>query len=228
MQVAGSIYAGQSVDQRRAERRQRLIEAASDMIGEDGVGSVKVRAVSARAGLNDRYFYESFSDCDELVLAAFEDFAGAGVAAVTAAISDAPAELRSRILRTVDAAVAYVDDEPRNRRLLLESQATEALRNRRGEVITFLAQLMIAEGAELIGDYVATDRNSELAALTVVSGTIDVVTMWLRGTLDIDRDQLIEFIVAMILTSATITTVLDRELSGAKTNDSCTDIGDSA
>jgi AcrR family transcriptional regulator len=220
MQVAGSTYAGQSVDQRRAERHQRLIEAALEMIGEDGIGAVKVRAVSARAGLNDRYFYESFRDCDELVLAAFEAFAGSGVAAVRAAISDAPAELRPRIRRTVDAAVAYVDDEPRNRRLLLESQATEALRSRRGQVITFLAQLMIAQGAELIGDYVATDRNSELAALTVVSGTVDVVTMWLRGALDIDREQLIEFIVAMILTSATITTALDRELTGASTNHS--------
>jgi AcrR family transcriptional regulator len=218
MQVEGSTYAGQSVDERRAERRQRLIDAALAMIGEAGISAVKVRAVSARAGLNDRYFYESFSDCDQLVLAAFENFASAGVAAVRAAISDAPTELRPRIRRTVDAAVAYVDDEPRNRRLLLESQATEALRNRRGQVITFLAQLMIAEGAELIGDYVATDRNSELAALTVVSGTVDVMTMWLRGALDIDREQLIEFIVAMILTSATITTALDRELTGANTN----------
>lgn len=214
MQVAGTTYAGQTVGQRRAERRQRLIEAALDMIGEEGIGAVKVRAVSGRAGLNDRYFYESFSDCDELVLAAFDDFAGAGVTAVTAAMSDAPAELRPRILRTVDAAIAFVDDKPRNRRLLLESQATEALRNRRGQMINFLAQLMIAEGVELLGDYVATDRNSELAALTVVSGTVDVVTMWLRGALDIDRDQLIEFIVAMILTSATITTALDRELTG--------------
>lgn len=213
MQVAGGTYAGQSVDQRRADRRQRLIEAALAMIGEDGIGAVKVRAVSARAGLNDRYFYESFRDCDQLVLAAFEAFASAGVAAVTTAISEAPTELRSRILKTVDAAVAYVD-EPRNRRLLLESQATETLRNRRGQVITSLARLMIAQGAELLGDYVATDRNSELAALTVVSGTVDVVTMWLRGTLEIDRDQLIEFIVAMILTSATITTALDRELTG--------------
>lgn len=216
MQVAGSTYAGRSVDQRRAERRQRLIEAALAMIGEDGIGAVKVRAVSARAGLNDRYFYESFSDCDELVLAAFEDFAGAGVAAVTAAIGDAPTELRARVRRTIDAALTYVDGQPRNRRLLLESQATEALRNRRGQVIASLAKLMIAQGAEFIGDYVATDRNSELAALTVVSGTIDVVTMWLRGALDIDREQLIEFIVAMILTSATITTVVDRELADTR------------
>jgi AcrR family transcriptional regulator len=220
MQVAGSTYAGQSVDQRRTERRQRLIDAALAMIGEGGISAVKVRAVSARAALNDRYFYENFSDCDQLVLAAFEDFARAGVAAVTGAISDAPSELRPRILRTVDAAIAYVSEEPRNRRLLLESQVTEALRNHRGQVITFLAQLMIAQGAELLGDYIATDRNSELAALTVVSGTIDVVTMWLRGALEIDREQLIEFIVAMILTSATITTALDRELTGANTNDS--------
>ncbi|MBF6298514.1 hypothetical protein IU459_13315 [Nocardia amamiensis] len=57
----------------------------------------------------------------------------------------------------------------------------------------------------MLGDRIADDRNAQLAAQTVVPGIFDVTALWLRRELDVDRDQFIEFIVAMIITGSTIT-----------------------
>jgi hypothetical protein len=60
-----------------------------------------------------------------------------------------------------------------------------------------------------------TDPNYQMAALTVVNGLIELGATWWRGDLDASRDQIAEFMVAMILTSADIGSRLGRALSDA-------------
>src|SRR5258705_353216 len=57
-------YAGASADERRDERRARLLAAGLDALGTDGHRATTVRGVCARARLTPRYFYESFDDLD--------------------------------------------------------------------------------------------------------------------------------------------------------------------
>jgi AcrR family transcriptional regulator len=65
-------YRGQSLDERRAERRALLIEAAIGVYGEVGYRNASVKAVCEAAGLTERYFYESFAGSDDLLAAAYE------------------------------------------------------------------------------------------------------------------------------------------------------------
>ncbi|WP_374960965.1 TetR/AcrR family transcriptional regulator [Spongiibacter tropicus] len=60
-------YRGQSSDARRAERRQLLLEAALNLIAEQGYSNATVRNLCAAAGLTERYFYESFSNREALL-----------------------------------------------------------------------------------------------------------------------------------------------------------------
>lgn len=85
-----AIHRGLTADQRRELRRHQLIQAALDAIAEDGVRNLRVRAISGRARLNDRYFYESFRDCQELLLAAFDDQFTLALSGIMATLSDAP------------------------------------------------------------------------------------------------------------------------------------------
>ena len=62
MASATRTYGGVTAGQRRATRRAALIEAALDLFAEEGARAVSKRAVCARARLNDRYFYEHFTD----------------------------------------------------------------------------------------------------------------------------------------------------------------------
>jgi len=65
-------YRGSSVEERRAQRREQLLRAAIQVYGEQGYRNATVKAVCEAAGLTERYFYESFSNSEELLVASFQ------------------------------------------------------------------------------------------------------------------------------------------------------------
>jgi AcrR family transcriptional regulator len=73
-------YRGVPQDERRAQRRGQLIAAGVAVYGERGYRQATVKAVCETAGLTERYFYESFANSDELLIACFQ--------AVTASVMD--------------------------------------------------------------------------------------------------------------------------------------------
>ncbi|WP_280346245.1 TetR/AcrR family transcriptional regulator [Nocardia neocaledoniensis] len=206
-------YAGRTVEQRRADRRRRLIDAAFDIAGREGVAAVKVRALCEHAGLNDRYFYEHFRTVDELLVVVFEDQAAAAVTAVLDAILHAPVAARPRVAWIVNACLDHILGDPRRGRFLVESQATQPLRDKRAELIQLLSHMLIGQTRDVLGADLAEDRKVQFAAHTVTAGVIDLTSTWLAGKLDTDRDELAEFVTAMILTSSEITGILERELA---------------
>ncbi|MEH6567278.1 MAG: TetR/AcrR family transcriptional regulator [Halopseudomonas sp.] len=68
-------YRGTGVEERKAERRQLLIDAATEVYGRNGYRHSGVKQVCDAAGLTQRYFYESFSHSDELLIACYEQAA---------------------------------------------------------------------------------------------------------------------------------------------------------
>jgi AcrR family transcriptional regulator len=66
-------WLGEAPDQRVSARRQRLVEAATDLLGAPQRGQYTMRAVCRRAGLTQRYFYESFTDSAALITAVYAD-----------------------------------------------------------------------------------------------------------------------------------------------------------
>jgi AcrR family transcriptional regulator len=65
-------WRGISADDRRAERRQRLLDAGLELFGTRGVAATGIGDICEQAGLTKRYFYESFATIDELAEAVFE------------------------------------------------------------------------------------------------------------------------------------------------------------
>jgi len=54
------------------ERSRQIVDAAFDLLEEEGLEGLTIRAVLKQTGLSRRAFYERFADKDELVLAVFE------------------------------------------------------------------------------------------------------------------------------------------------------------
>jgi len=71
-ELSSRSYRGQSQEQRRAERRARLIEAAIAVYGERGYHHATVKSVCEAAGLTERYFYESFVNSEALLIDCFQ------------------------------------------------------------------------------------------------------------------------------------------------------------
>lgn len=65
-------YRGTAARERRALRRQQLIDAATEVYGHNGYRHSSVKQVCDAAGLTQRYFYESFGHSDELLIACYE------------------------------------------------------------------------------------------------------------------------------------------------------------
>ena len=95
------LYGGMDADERRSERRLKLIDAAIEVYGEVGYRVATVKAICEAAELTERYFYESFANSEALLIAAYnhvvvhlhEDMA----AAAAAAGDDAEARLRAAL-----------------------------------------------------------------------------------------------------------------------------------
>lgn len=175
-----AIHRGLTADQRRELRRHQLIQAALDAIAEDGVRNLRVRAISGRARLNDRYFYESFRDCQELLLAAFDDQFTLALSGIMATLSDAPLELEARARTILEFAFGFLDEDPRRQRLLVELQTAEALAPRRQEVTDVLTRIMVGQIRQLLGERAGTDDTVTLTALTVSSGLLS----WLHSGIE--------------------------------------------
>ena len=64
-------YRGVSSEERRAQRRNKLIAAAIAVYGERGYRQATVKAVCEAAGLTERYFYESFENSEDLLITSY-------------------------------------------------------------------------------------------------------------------------------------------------------------
>jgi AcrR family transcriptional regulator len=62
-------YAGASAEERKKQRRERLIEAAFDVFGREGYRNTTMRLICAQARLTERYFYEHFATTDDVFVA---------------------------------------------------------------------------------------------------------------------------------------------------------------
>lgn len=101
-------WTGQSQEQRRAERRELLIASAIRQYGSVGFRNTSVRAICRDADLTERYFYESFANGEDLLLAAFERVVTAMHDQIMAAdVPGEPADDRvRRLLRAYYSALA--------------------------------------------------------------------------------------------------------------------------
>lgn len=193
-------YGGASAEERRTRRRSALLDATLDVIGAKGVNGLGVKAICTAAGLNDRYFYEQFKDCDEALMALNDHLILEATVAFAQAIATTEPEAHTRLRACVSAAVDFVTVDPRHGRFLIESQSTEPLRAKRQQLVTTLADLMMS-GRKLLGPDAPSEEDSRLMALTIISGGLDVGVMWLRGDLDIDGEKFIDFMTAFVLSA---------------------------
>jgi AcrR family transcriptional regulator len=188
-------YRGVEAADRVAERRRRFLDAGLDILGSDtGLSELTVRGICRQAGLTLRYFYESFTDKDDLVAAVF-DWVIADIAATTqAAVTAAPLMEQSRagmanIVRTIAA-------DTRVGRLLFSSQLSNpVVVRKRAESGALMAMLLLQHAGTL-----GAQNNDAIKATShfAVGGVGQTITAWLAGDITLDSDQLVDRLAAII------------------------------
>ncbi|MGW5312566.1 TetR/AcrR family transcriptional regulator [Nocardia thailandica] len=189
------MYGGVSAERRRADRRQRLLDAALDIIGEHGMAGLSVRGVCARAGLTSRFFYENFRDTDALAAELFDEQMEHVLARAATAVTDIdtagdlPAKIRA-------AGGHFLDEltrDPRIARLVwTEALSHPALAERRLAAIRLIAATGAQWARELLDLPPGPDPRLEATFLLLIGGYAEIALAWQNGAVDLTRDELLD------------------------------------
>ena len=188
-----SRWVGLSADDRRAGRRELLLDATYELLGTEGWSGTTVRAVCQAARLNPRYFYESFADLDDLVIAVYDRLVAELGAEVLAALDSAAADPRSQSRAAIGRIVSFVDEDRRRARVLyIEALGNEALNRRRIETAHQIVSVVELVAAERLGPLPDGEQIGRIGASILVGGIGEVVVAWLEGRIKVSREQLID------------------------------------
>jgi AcrR family transcriptional regulator len=186
-------YGGKTASERRAQRREQLLDAGLALFGTAGYAATTIEALCARAGLNPRYFYEQFAGREELLGAVYERHVQQVLAIVQTALDRAGEDDRARRLEAGLRAFvrATLDDELGARVNYFEmigvSRELDELRRR---VLGDYAQLIATQARGGAGDV-----DTRMAAVALVGATDGLIIDWLSS----DRARPREAIVTTLL-----------------------------
>lgn len=186
-------YGGRTAVERAAERRQRLVDATVAVLAEVGPAHATMTAVCQTAGLTERYFYESFANLDEALLAALDSVCQEIIELATATVdhTDGPAE--ARVHAVMVAFVDLVQRSPAKARVaVIHSNGTAPLRARRHELTGVFAELVAREAARLYGDAAWPAEQARTYGLVYVTGFAELVAAWLDGEVTLTPEDLVE------------------------------------
>jgi len=192
-------YRGVGPADRRAERRERLKNAVMDVVATEGWSAATVRKVAATAGVGPRFFYESFTDMNDLLTTAYDELGAELLTAAVAAIDSAPDDLHAKARAAVGAIVGAVEHNPQQGRFLISD--APPLAERKSAFIRAAADELV-EQSDAVGTRLDT-RQAELCAVVVMAGAVELVRGWLDGSLDIRPDELTEIVASTLSTLTT-------------------------
>lgn len=179
-------WRGRMADERKAERRAQLLTAAIKVYSERGFRHSSVKAVCEAAGLTERYFYESFANSEDLL-----------IAVASASTDHLMAELREK----ADA----VTREERLRTILLNYFLL--LRNQPAHARTFMVEIRgispvvdaylvsaVETFAELIADSTldSLTRVDRLVAVGAVGAIVHIALDWIINDFSMPIDDVVD------------------------------------
>ena len=193
-------WRGVAPDERQARRREQLVAAGFAIMGTEGAAAVTMRRVCREAKLTERYFYESFSRREDLLVAVLEFTAGEAREVLVSALRRAPADTARMVRDAVGDFTAFVTDDPRRGRVLfVESLAAPELSSRGAHLVgEFTATIAAALRSPALAGDTADDRDVELNSQAVFGALAYLFQGWLEGRLAIDRERFVDHVVQVI------------------------------
>ncbi|MBW8801209.1 MAG: TetR/AcrR family transcriptional regulator [Streptomyces sp.] len=159
MTETGRVYGGRSEDQRRSDRRSRLLGAGLELFGTVGWQGATIERLCSAAAVATRSFYEEFSSREDLLKAVYEQVMNGVLETVLPVVQAAEGTLEERIRTGLTGYVGYLTEDPRrakvaNREIrvagVLESDR-HAMVIRFAEVIRSVADLDSGAKGRLLG-----------------------------------------------------------------------------
>jgi AcrR family transcriptional regulator len=195
-------YRGVTPAQRQAARRERLMDAGLELFGTVGYARTSIRAVSAAASLNSRYFYESFSSREDLLIAVYQRIVSDIFKRAAEAIAGEH-ELEAQARAGLRAGWTTVTEDLRKARIVAievvgVSERLERLRRQNRHA---LAQLTADGALSLAGD-LRLRLDPVITARFLMGGVVELLADWINGDLDASVDEVVDHFTALFTAAA--------------------------
>jgi AcrR family transcriptional regulator len=176
-------FKGISADDRRRDRRHRLVEAAFAIAGTEGAGALGVGRVCLDAGLTKRYFYESFASLAELQSAVV----GHAIALMSERVDPfRPAGPDEHPRAWLEAFVGALVDDVCLARVLLAETHGGALSPFRHQIIDVAIDAMAPPASDP-----QSDLHARLVAYAQIGTLSELCLAWHQGRLVMERAKLV-------------------------------------
>ena len=198
------VYGGKTADQRSAERREKLLDAAVELFGTVGFAGTTIEMLCHAAHLHPRYFYEQFENREALLMAVYDRHVGNVLMTVVAAIERAPADPRGRLETGLRAFVTAVLADERLARINYFEMVgvSRALEARRRAVLRGYADLITGQ----LETFDPADRPSltepRLGAVAFVGAVDGLITDALAHDPPTGSEQIITALLELLTWSA--------------------------
>lgn len=184
-------------DERRAERRTELLDAAVAAIRRHGAG-VSMEELAAEAGVTKPILYRHFGDRAGLVMALADRFSDDLLADLRTALTQ-PGEPRDVLVRTIDAFVAMVERDPEVYRFLVQ-RVTGAGSDAAAHLSEFLRRIG-QEVAVVLGEQLRVAGQDSGGAEPLAHGIVGFVYAagdWWAERRSMPRERLVEYLTTLL------------------------------
>jgi AcrR family transcriptional regulator len=192
------LYRGLSAAERHAQRRQRLLEAGLELFGTDGYAATSIRAISAAASLNSRYFYESFSSREDLLFHVYQRIVQDLATAIIEATATA-ATVEEQSLGGLRASWAILTGDRRKARVLVIEVVgvSDRLERVRRENRHAMADILMRNALSLAGEDVQLSMNPVLTSRAMMGASMDLLVDWIHGDVETSTQEIVENLTKM-------------------------------
>jgi AcrR family transcriptional regulator len=197
-------YRGLTASERRAQRREQLLQAGLELFGTNGYDNTTIRAVSAAASVNSRHFYESFATREDLLYHVYERIVHEIVLAAAEETGKVDG-IEGKARAGLRAGWAVVTEDPRKARVVaLEVVGvSDRLDQLRRDIRHALADLTANNALSIAGSEIKYRLDPVLTARTLIGGVVEVLIDWINGDVDASVDEIVEHFTRLFTAVAT-------------------------
>lgn len=177
------------------------MEAGLELFGADGYANTSIRAVSASASLNSRYFYESFRTREDLLYHVYMRIVGDIAARVVEETEDAQT-LEEQARAGLRAAWTILTEDPRKARVIaLEVVGvSERLQRARRENVHMFADLVVQNTQAVTAGGSGLRMDPVLTARSLMGAITDMLEDWINGDVTASGNELVEHFTQLFIT----------------------------
>lgn len=175
-------YSGRPVEEWKAARRERLLEAALELFTTEGYPATSVERLCSTAKVSTRHFYQEFPNKEAVLVAVHEQGVQLGLTQAAAALDAAPpSPIRERLSRGLTAYLHTIMDDPRRARLAFVevvgvSTTVEQQRLAFREVIV---SVIVTEGTAAVARGELPERDFRFLGMALIGAINATVYDWI-------------------------------------------------